>query len=98
MEPRVSFLSLCARSFAAWLLTSILGAALTYLSHLVLMPGATGNAVPTAPSLVAGLMTVTLAFFNGILPYLAVLIVAFYFALLWPLLFFLPQLWALSAA
>jgi hypothetical protein len=98
MEPRASFLSLCAHSFVVWLLTNILGFALTYLSHSVFMPGATIDAAPTAPSLVAGLMTVTLAFFKIILPYAAGLMVAFYLALLWPLLFFLPQLWALSAA
>ncbi len=98
MEVRTSFLSLCARSFAAWLLTNILGAALTYLSYSVLMPGATGNAEATSLNPVAWLLTTFLAFSNVILPYSAGLIVAFYAALLWPFLFFLPQLWALSAA
>ncbi len=98
MQPRASFLSLCAHSFAAWLLTNVLGAALTYLSYSVLMPGATGNAEATSLNPVAWLLTTPLTFFNVILPYSAGLIVAFYAALLWPFLFFLPQLWALSAA
>lgn len=98
MEPRASFLSLCTYSFAAWLLTSLVGAALTYLCHLVLIPGATSNAAATDPSLVARLLPVILTFFKVIVAYSGGLIVAFYLALLWPFLFFLPQLWALSAA
>ncbi len=98
MEVRTSFLSLCAHSFATWLLTNILGAALTYLSYSILMPGATGNADDTSLNPVAWLITIPLTFFNVLLPYSAGLIVAFYATLLWPFLFFLPQLWALSAA
>jgi hypothetical protein len=39
MEPRASFLSLCAHSFVWWLLTNALGSALLYVRFELLAAG-----------------------------------------------------------
>jgi hypothetical protein len=79
MQPSATFLSLCGRSFALWLLANTLGAALVYLKDYILIPNATDSFV-----LALGTSIVAWA-------------VLCYSAALWPFLFFMPHLWALSA-
>jgi hypothetical protein len=84
MEPRTSFLSLCAHSFVWWLLTNALGAALVYVRFLLLASNATYAATSGQ---------VDLALASLIIPYLA----ATYLTLFWPIFALLPQWWALAA-
>ena len=79
MQPSATFLSLCGRSFALWLLTNALGAALAYLTGHILIPNATDSLVLTFGAFIIGWAVLC------------------YSAALWPFLFFMPHLWALSA-